>query len=273
MKKWIFLTVIGCIVASFSYATNAQPTADYAQENYTKRSAYIPMRDGVKLYTIIYEPKDTSQTYPMLMKRTCYSVRPYGENEFPSVLGPSKHMMEAGYIFVYQDVRGRYMSEGTFDNMRPHIKGNNLKDKKAIDESSDTYDTIEWLLQNVKNHNGKVGQYGISYPGFYTAAALPEAHPALVASSPQAPIGDFFFDDFHHMGAFTQGYTLAYPVFGHQKEGPQQAAWYRDVMNRPFPKAGNRNDIYDFYYQIGPLKNMQDVYYDDFFLATDGRSS
>ena len=103
--------------------------------------------------------------------------------------------MRDKYIFVYQDVRGRYMSEGSFDNMRPNIPGNNKRNKKDIDESSDTFDTIEWLLKNIKNNNGKVGQFGISYPGFYTAAALPDAHPALVASSPQAPISDFYFDD------------------------------------------------------------------------------
>ena len=122
----------------------------------------------------------------------------------PSRLGPSPYLMRDLYIFVYQDVRGRYMSSGTFDNMRPHVNGNKpkLKSTAKIDESSDTYDTIDWLLKNIKNNNGRVGQWGISYPGFYTAAALPEAHPALKASSPQAPISDFYFDDFHHNGPF-----------------------------------------------------------------------
>ncbi|MDH5610426.1 MAG: CocE/NonD family hydrolase, partial [Cyclobacteriaceae bacterium] len=168
-------------------AGQAQDT-DYVRRHYDKREYEIPMRDGTTLFTQVYSPKDKSRTYPMLMKRTCYSIGPYGEDQFARSLGPSSFLMEDGYIFVYQDVRGRYMSEGEFDNMRPNIPGNKKGD---VDESSDTFDTIEWLLKNVKGHNGKVGQWGISYPGFYTAAAIPDAHPALRASSPQAPVGDF----------------------------------------------------------------------------------
>ena len=185
------------LITMMSQAGNIQEEG-YPEANYDKAMYEIPMRDGVKLFTIVYSPKDQSVNYPMMLMRTCYSVKPYGEDEFPRFLGPSAQMMHDKYIFVYQDVRGRWMSEGSFDNMRPHIKGNKQKNKKDIDESSDTFDTIEWLLKNVDNHNGKVGQWGISYPGFYTAAALPEAHPALVASSPQAPVSDFYFDDFHH---------------------------------------------------------------------------
>lgn len=154
------------------------------------------------------------------------------------------------------------MSEGDFDNMRPHVPGNDPK-KKEIDESSDTFDTIEWLLKNIKNHNGQVGQWGISYPGFYTAAALPEAHPALVASSPQAPIADFFFDDFHHMGAFLQSYLMAYPVFGHQTE-PTSESWYQDKWQK-LQVAGNTKDGYDFHLNLGSLKNVEKYYPDDFF--------
>jgi len=182
--------------------------ADYIREFYTKSEQHITMRDGIKLFTVIYTPKDISKAkkYPFLMQRTPYAVGPYGEDKFKRSLGPSKYLMREGYIYVYQDVRGRYMSEGTYDNMRPNVPGNNKKKKTEIDESSDTYDTIEWLVKNVKNNNGKVGQWGISYPGHYTASALPDAHPALVASSPQAPIADFFFDDFHHQGVFLQSY-------------------------------------------------------------------
>merc|ERR1711879_278996 len=138
------------------------------------------MRDGIHLFTAVYVPKDKSQKYPIMLQRTPYSVAPYGEDKYKRSVGPSKYMMEDGYIFVYQDVRGRWMSEGSYDNMRPHVPGNDPSDSKTehIDESSDTYDTIEWLLKNIEGHNGKVGQWGISYPGFYTAAALPEAHPA-----------------------------------------------------------------------------------------------
>jgi putative CocE/NonD family hydrolase len=169
---------------------NAQST--YVKEHFTKKDVYITMRDGVKLFTSIYTPKDASpqNKYPMMMQRTCYSIAPYGEDKYPARLGPSEIMMKEGYIFVYQDVRGRYKSEGTWTNMTPVI--DSKKSKKDVDEGSDTYDTIDWLVKNVTSNNGKVGQYGISYPGFYTAAGILSNHPALKASSPQAPISDFF---------------------------------------------------------------------------------
>lgn len=239
--------------------------AAYVKENFDKREVYIPMRDGVRLYTAIYTPKDKSKEYPILMKRTCYSIAPYGKDQFPESLGPNAWLMRDGYIFVYQDVRGRWMSEGTFDNMRPHVPGNDPKKKGDIDESSDTWDTIDWLLKNISNTNKKVGQWGISYPGFYTAAALPEAHPALLASSPQAPISDFFFDDFHHMGAFLQSYLYAFPVFGYQSKGPTKESWYDEAWTRLLA-YGNNNDAYAFHLRIGPLKNITErVYTDDFF--------
>jgi putative CocE/NonD family hydrolase len=263
MKNYI-LTIVA--VFSFAFA-KAQSTSNYVKENYTKTVENISMRDGVNLYTVIYAPKDTSKEYPIMLQRTCYSVRPYGENEYKSALGPNKFMMEEGYIFVYQDVRGRWMSEGDFDNMRPHIAGNDVNNKKDIDESSDTYDTIEWLINNVPNNNKKVGQWGISYPGFYTAAALPEAHPSLVASSPQAPIGDFFFDDFHHMGATLQSYLMAYPVFGHQTE-PTTESWYDDKWDK-IRNSGNMKDSYEFYLNMGSLKNVTDSIYTDNFFWND----
>jgi putative CocE/NonD family hydrolase len=151
--------------------------------SYEKREYRIEVRDGVELYTAVYLPRDTTRDYPILLRRTPYSCGPYGPDGFPRRLGPSSVMEEEGYIFACQDVRGRYMSEGQYDNMRPHVAGDS-----TIDESSDTYDTVDWMLANVPGNNGKVGMWGISYPGFYAAAALPEAHPALVASSPQAPI-------------------------------------------------------------------------------------
>ncbi|UZR93270.1 CocE/NonD family hydrolase [Chondrinema litorale] len=229
----------------------------YVIENYDKYEYQIPMRDGVKLFTIVYIPKDKSQKYPMLMKRTPYSIRPYGEGKMPKSLGPSRYLMRDKYIFVYQDVRGRYMSEGLYDNMRPHI--DNKKGKKQIDESSDTYDTIDWLLKKLDEDNGRVGQWGISYPGFYTIAGAVDAHPALKASSPQAPISDFFFDDFHHQGAYMQSYWLATSVFGYQKDSLTTESWYKMV----YPET---NDGYEFYMEMGPLKNA-DKYFgkDNFF--------
>ena len=178
------------------YAQNTDSI--YVQEHYEKREVTIPMRDGVKLFANVYLPKDQSQKYPIMLKRTPYSVAPYEEGQLPSNLGPSPYLMRDGYIFVYEDVRGRYRSEGQYDNMRP-----NRDSEDEIDESSDTFDTIEWLLKELGDRtNGKVGQWGISYPGFYTIAGAVDAHPALKASSPQAPISDFFFNNFHHQGAF-----------------------------------------------------------------------
>ncbi len=142
--------------------------SDWIRENYTKREFRIPMRDGVKLFTAVYAPKDTSRSYPFLITRSPYSSSPYGEDKYPSRLGPSVAMAHAGYIFVQQDVRGRYMSEGTFSEMRPQLEAH--PGSKDIDESTDTYDTIDWLLNNVPRNNGRAGLTGTSYPGFYAAA-------------------------------------------------------------------------------------------------------
>lgn len=245
----------------FSFAS-AQIDTTYLKENYVLNHYQIPMRDGVKLYTIVYTPKEDGNKYPFLMKRTCYNASRNDNYNFGSQ--PSEFMLEEKYIFVFQDVRGRYMSEGLFDNMRPNIPGNNKRKKDLIDESSDTYDTIEWLLENIKNNNGKVGMYGISYPGFYTAAALPDAHPALKASSPQAPIADFFFDDFHHHGAYLQSYTPAFAVFGYQKDTLTKEPWYMDKLMRSYKEP--IADAYDYYLDMGPLKNITDsIHHDNFF--------
>jgi putative CocE/NonD family hydrolase len=223
-------------------------------ENYLKYEHRIPMRDGVRLYTQVYAPRDQSQDYPILFKRTPYGVGRYGPNNYNNFLGPSQPVARDGYIFVYQDVRGRYMSEGLYDNMRPHVPGDG-----AIDESSDTYDTIEWLLANLEGHTGKVGMWGTSYPGFYVTAALPEAHPALVASLPQAPISDFFFDDFHHHGAFILPYWLLMPITGYQKDSLVTSSWWD--MVRPGTLDG-----YKFFMDLGPLKNSSEYYDADNFL-------
>lgn len=230
-------------------------------ENYDKKEVYIPMRDGTKLFTAIYTPKDISKDkkYPMLMQRTCYSISPYGEENFKRALGPNSFLQKEKYIYVYQDVRGRYMSEGTFTNMTPQVEH---KTKKDVDESTDTYDTVDWLVKNLKNNNGKVGQYGTSYPGFYTAVGTIANHPALVASSPQAPISDFFFDDFRHNGAFVMGYFKTFPVFGVQKTRAEKEGWYSDQMIKATSKDGSV-----FYNELGTLKEGADKYYkDNFFM-------
>jgi putative CocE/NonD family hydrolase len=158
----------------------------YIRDNYTRQDYQIPMRDGAKLYTVVYAPKDKTQKYPFIMMRTPYSVAPYAKDSMRGSLGPNRYFAPEGYICVYQDVRGCYLSEGTFANMRPQLT--NAKNNNDIDESTDTYDTIDWLIKNVDGHNGKVGLYGISYPGFYSSAGMVNAHPALKAVSPQAPI-------------------------------------------------------------------------------------
>ena len=245
------------------WAIAQMPDSVYARKFYDKSEVTISMRDGVKLFTTIYAPKDKSKTYPILMQRTCYSVEPYGLDKYEKSLGPSKYLMQDGFIFVYQDVRGRWMSEGEFNNMTPNIPGNDRKNKTAVDEASDTWDTIDWLIKNTKGNNGRVGQWGISYPGFYTAAAIPDAHPALKASSPQAPISDFFFDDFHHQGAYLQSYTAAFAVFGYQHDKPTDKSWYDDKIMRFYnqqPKDG-----YEFNLQLGPLKNVTERYHKDNF--------
>jgi putative CocE/NonD family hydrolase len=237
----------------------------FAQEDtktiYDKKEVYIEMRDGTKLFTAIYTPKDISKDnkYPILMQRTCYSIAPYGDEIFKKSLGPNVFLLKDKYVFVYQDVRGRYMSEGVFTNMTPQVAH---KTKKDIDESTDTYDTIDWLIKNIKNNNGKVGQYGTSYPGFYTAAGVLANHPALVASSPQAPISDFFFDDFHHNGAFLMRYFKIFPVFGVQKTKAENKEWYSDQGIKTTSKDGSI-----FYNEMGTLKEGVDKYYkNNFFM-------
>ncbi|WP_299457014.1 CocE/NonD family hydrolase [uncultured Microscilla sp.] len=255
-----------CLLLSLLVAISCRSSSQsntFVEDNYRKYEHQIPMRDGTRLYTVVYVPKDASPAnqYPILMKRTCYSCRPYGAGKFPSMsrLGPSKFLVRDKYIFVHQDVRGRWMSEGKYDNMRPQLPKGARESAKNFDESTDTFDTIEWLIKNVKHHNGKVGQWGISYPGFYAAVGTLANHPALKASSPQAPIADFFFDDFHHRGAYTLSYWLVTPAFGIQKKEKTTEPWYNFVR----PKESNG---YDFYLKMGSLKNA-DKYYgkDNFF--------
>jgi len=223
-------------------------TADtYVKNNYDKQEVTITMRDGIKLHTTIYSPKDKNSTYPILMMRTPYSCAPYGEGKFRKKIGPNVHLMKEGNIIVYQDVRGRWMSEGTYDNMRAYIPKKNSN--SVTDESSDTYDTIDWLVKNVENNNGNVGTWGISYPGFYATYSTIDAHPALKAASPQACIGDFFFDDFHHNGAYLLSYFRATSLFGTQKNTPSDTAWYK------LPDLKTQ-DQYQFFLDAGPLSNL-----------------
>lgn len=257
MKKSYYLLIALLVSISFIppmvYAQ--EDIAAYIKNNYTKAIYYIPMRDGVKLCTIVYSPKDASQKYPVMLNRTPYSVGPYGENEYKTSLGPSDFFIKDGYIFAYQDVRGKYMSEGEFMDVRPHNPAK--KGKKDIDESSDTYDTIEWLLKNVKNNNGKFGQWGISYPGFYTTMGVLSNHPALKAASPQAPVTDWFIgDDFHHNGAFFLPHFFNFMAnFGKPRPQPRPTSPYRFNHGTP--------DGYQFFLNLGSLNHINSVYYKD----------
>jgi len=264
MIKRIFLiavfsiAILGCKETQKINLTEAETEANksadskdtYSQDNYTKKEVMIEMRDGIKLHTTIYSPKDTSKPYPILMMRTPYSCKPYGESEFKEKVGPNKYLMEEGNIMVYQDVRGRWNSEGVYDNMRAYIPN---KTGNQTDEASDTYDTIEWLINNVENNNGNVGTYGISYPGFYATYSVLSGHPALKAASPQACIGDFFFDDFIHNGAYLLSYWRATAVFGYMKDQPTKEAWYE------FPDIGTE-DQYQFFVDNMPLSKLDGYY-------------
>jgi len=222
---------------------------EYVKANYTKYEHRIPMRDGKRLFTSIYVPKDASRSYPLLLNRTPYSVAPYGVDKYRSNLGPNEQFAKSGYIFVYQDVRGRYMSEGEFVEMTPH--------QNTINESTDTFDTIAWLVKHVQPNNGKAGIVGISYPGFYAAAGMINAHPALKAASPQAPIIDLFKgDDAYHNGAFylTANFGF-YAFFGKKKTEPELP----DANARRFD-FGTR-DGYDFYKRLGPLSNADEKFF------------
>ena len=195
-------------------------TAGDVRENYTKFEYRIPMRDGVKLFTSVYVPKDVSdgRTYPIMMQRTGYNVAPYGIDQYRATLGPSELFAREKFIFVYQDVRGRYMSEGDYVVIRPHkpVKSG----PKDTDESTDTYDTIDWLVKNVPGNTGKVGMYGISQPGFYATAGMIDAHPALVAVAPQAPVTDYYMgDDSYHNGAFMLAHRFNFYMGFRAREG------------------------------------------------------
>ncbi|RZM29495.1 MAG: CocE/NonD family hydrolase [Pedobacter sp.] len=252
--KFFYLCLV---LLSASTAFAQQTDSAYVRDNYTKIERNIPMRDGKKLFTAIYIPKDQTRKYPFMINRTPYTVAPYGTDKFKTTLGPSPGFIREGFIFVYQDVRGKWMSEGEYVDVRPHL--DTKKTKQDIDESSDTYDTIDWLIKNIQGNNGKAGLYGISYPGFYSTAALPGAHPALKAVSPQAPVTDWFLgDDFHHNGAFflADGFNF-YSGFGVPRPKPITPDKGPKPFNFPI------KDDYRFFMSVGALKNIKIKYFAD----------
>ena len=240
-------------------------TAAEIRERYTKYEFRVPMRDGVKLFTSVYVPKDVSQSYPFLIVRTPYSVQPYGADRYPKRLGPAPSFVRDGFIFVAQDARGRFLSEGSFMEMTPHkdVK----KSATDTDESTDTYDTIEWLLHHVPNNNGKAGIWGISYPGFYAAAGIIDSHPALKAASPQAPVTDLYMgDDAYHNGAFMLEANFGFYTFFKPRSelAPPPAV---------FPRFDyGTTDGYEYFLKMGPLSNARKLlkdkasYWDDQFI-------
>ena len=249
MKRiMLFLAMI------IAYSSFAQKKDNYVKTHYNKKDTMITMRDGIRLYTVIYTPKDQSKKYPVLIERTPYSAGPYGDTSYPSAISANRQLMEDGYIFVMQDVRGRYKSEGVNLEVTPYIAVK--KTKKDVDESSDTWDTVDWLLKNVKNNNGRVGLYGISYPGFYATASLPGAHPAIRAVSPQAPVTDEFIgDDANHNGAFFLLDNFSFMnYFGVPRKGPVDD--YGDLLFK-----SNSKDVYSFFRKLGPLSATQSASY------------
>jgi len=251
--KYLFLLVL-CFNLKI-LASTVDEDSLYLAQHYTKAEYKIPMRDGAKLCTIVYSPKDTSNKYPILLGRTPYNVAPYGtEMEFSTRRGLSSAFIREGYIFVLQDVRGRFMSEGVFQHMTPYIA--NKKTVNDVDENSDTYDTIDWLIKHLHNHNNRAGMWGISYPGFYTSYAAINAHPALKCVSPQAPIGDWFFDDIHHHGAFFLAANFGFlavmdlPRHGLTKKWTAPYSW-------------NTSDGYNFFMRCEPLQKVKNKYFGD----------
>jgi hypothetical protein len=267
-------------VMKFSRTPIVKPpdSQDRMKEIYKKREVYIEMRDGIKLFTSIYTPNETTEASPMLLFRTPYNAEPLGEESFNYFVSAYYRYLELGYILVFQDVRGRFMSEGEFVNVRPFIPE---KTGNQIDEASDTYDTAEWLISNVENNNGNIGVTGISYPGFYATMAILANHPAIKAVSPQAPVTNWFIgDDWHHNGAFflIDG-TSFYNNFGDPQENPTRS-------NSPSNFSYGMADNYEYYLKMGPLKNSRNLFpekvkywqelmshpnYDDWWKATDPR--
>ncbi len=247
--RFVFLWLT-LAAGAWSAAQSKNDTPEFSvKEHYTKYEYRIPMRDGAHLFTSVYVPKDPSQPYPFLIVRTPYSVAPYGVDQYRKHLGPSPEFAKSGYIFVFQDVRGRYLSEGNFVEMTPHI--DHKTSSHDVDDASDLYDTIDWLLKNVPNNNGNAGLWGISYPGFYTAASMIDSHPALKAASPQAPMTDLFMgDDAYHGGAF----MLAANFDFYSNFKPEQNPNLPPKTFVPFDYG--TKDGYEFYLNAGPIGNL-----------------
>jgi len=251
MRALATTLAVAAVAVFVAPVTPAQAPFD-VKATYVKREVYIPMRDGVKLFTILYAPKDTSRTYPLLMTRTAYGIAPYGAENYRTVLGPNNDFAKEGYIFVYQDTRGKFKSEGEFVHHVPYVKGSSTPN-----ESTDTWDTIDWLVKNVPNNNGRVGQYGISWAGWEVSMGMIDAHPALKASSPQAPPQDQFFgDDYHSGGAYQLMYGFNWmSTNARARVAPSERAVERFDYGTP--------DGYRFFLELGAAANALKYFADD----------
>ncbi|ULQ57407.1 CocE/NonD family hydrolase [Flavihumibacter rivuli] len=281
MRRLLSIVLYVCLVVSARSQTVNQQDSAWIRDNYIKLEKYIPMRDGIKLFTSIYMPRDASEKHPILMTRTPYSCAPYGAEKWrPFWDTYHRYYLREGYIMVIQDVRGRWMSEGEFVDVRPFNP--DKKSNTDIDEASDTYDAVDWLVKNLPNNNGNVGVMGISYPGFYSTMAAASGHPAIKAVSPQAPVTDWFIgDDFHHNGALAlmDGFNFYAGGFGYPRPNPTTKGPV-NALNLP------ENDNYNTFLNIGALPNFmkltgdsikfwKDLYahpnYDDWWKARDTR--
>lgn len=282
MKK---LFLISCLITCFYVVSAQNQDSIWIVNNYTKMEVMIPMRDGIKLFTAVYMPKDRSEKHPVLIERTPYSCSPYGTDRWKKFWNSyTKAYLREGFIMVTQDVRGRWMSEGEFTDIRPFNP--DKKGNREIDEASDTYDAIEWLVKNLPGNNGRVGVFGISYPGFYATMAAASNHPALVAVSPQAPVTNWFIgDDFHHNGAFFMLDAFSfYPAMGAGFGLPRRTP----TTKAPLTVDVTDHDNYKFFLEAGSLASLakmvgdsvkfwMDLYnhpdYDEWWKARDARNA
>ncbi len=247
----LFLLTVTC-----SIAQPESTDTTYWRRLYNKHHFLIPMRDGVKLYTVVYTPHDTSELHPIIMMRTPYSVGPYSDTAYPKIISNlTRAYADRRYIFVYQDVRGKFMSEGTYVEVRPYVADKTKV--TSIDETSDTYDTVDWLIKHIPGNNGRVGVKGISYPGFYTTMASIDAHPAVKATSPQAPVSEWMGgDDWSHNGAFLLPHAFDfYSQLGWPRSGPTVNEFREFVHGTP--------DGYAFFLRLGAIPNANARYLHD----------
>jgi putative CocE/NonD family hydrolase len=249
VRLWLVIPLVIVIVLSAGPGFAGDQNHP-VREQYTKVETTIAMRDGVRLFTVVYTPNDAGpdRRYPILMIRTPYSCGPYGADRYAEQLGPHPSFVDDGYIFVCQDVRGRFMSEGEFVNMRPH---RSQVEGVEVDESTDTWDSIDWLISSLPHTNGRVGLWGNSYPGFYTSTGIIDSHPALAAAMPSAPIADWFWDDMHHHGAFSLILSFNFfSSFGVAR--PEPTTEWPERFDHGTP------DGYRFFLELGPLATIND---------------